>query len=96
MRRIPLTICCTILVLLLARGPCELRRRRKRHGWRLHIFLFHVGHLNTDLSNRRFLKTIRTEVAAEAREGRLPLGQVFESCKYREVGDPPRCKNIMS
>ena len=33
---------------------------------------------------------IRMEVAAEAREGRLPLRQVFESCKYREVGDPPR------
>ena len=30
------------------------------------------------------------EVAAEAREGRLPLRQVLESCKYNKVGDPPR------
>ncbi len=40
--------------------------------------------------------SIRMEVAAEAREGRLPLGQVLESCKYREVGDPPRLKKMMS
>ena len=34
------------------------------------------------MSNRRILrKFIRMEVEAEAREGRLPLGQVFESCK---------------
>ena len=26
-------------------------------------------------------KFLRMEVEAEAREGRLPLGQVFESCK---------------
>ena len=39
---------------------------------------------------------IRMEVAAEAREGRLPLRQVFESCKRREVGDPPRFeKDVM-
>ena len=32
------------------------------------------------------------DVAAGAREGWLPLGQVLKSCKCREVGDPPRCK----
>ena len=36
------------------------------------------------------------EVAAEAREGRLPLGQVLEIATYREVGDLSRFRKIMS
>ena len=76
-----MTICCTVLILLLARGPCELGKGGKGHGGRLHMFLFNIRQGHSSEQWTILEEFIRIEVVAEAREERLPLGQALESCK---------------